>query len=294
MVRADISAVDVLMMIKGVCESTGCFPHVNPDVALRQLDLVRGAIMARPDQPPLRGRRPTIEDLEQSKTPAAGPVQSATAERPSGGVRARRRPRACRAALQRRSSSPESTRRAPPAPQANSVGVVTTPARTPERKSRLTRSRTASLRRSASKRSRSSPSRWARAHRCGSSRRAWSANRESCISQKRPWAGRSLGGARGRPGAGMAGADREVAKDDAQRQPRQPQLERRAVRALEVRVDDHRSGRSPDPGRGHRRRGRDRGGAELAPTGPRPRRSALQRVEDAGWRRAGRRGTAAW
>ncbi|MGA9856257.1 MAG: TetR family transcriptional regulator [Solirubrobacteraceae bacterium] len=73
-VRADISAVDVLMMIKGVCESTGCFAHVNPDVALRQLDLVRGAIMARPDQPPLRGRRPTIEDLEQSKTPAAAPA----------------------------------------------------------------------------------------------------------------------------------------------------------------------------------------------------------------------------
>ena len=66
------------------------------------------------------------------------------------------------------------------------AGVVTTPPRTPERKSRLTRSRTASPRRSWSKRSRSSPSRRARSHRCGSSSRAGSANSASCISQKRP------------------------------------------------------------------------------------------------------------
>jgi signal transduction histidine kinase len=50
-------------------------------------------------------------------------------------------------------------------PAANTVGVVTTPARTPEWKSRRTRARTASLRRSASKRSRSSPSASARRQR---------------------------------------------------------------------------------------------------------------------------------
>ena len=72
-------------------------------------------------------------------------------------------------------------------PAANTVGVVTTPARTPDWKSRLTRAWTASLRRSDSKRSRSSPSARARSHRCGSSSRPWSANSESCISQKRPW-----------------------------------------------------------------------------------------------------------
>jgi 2-isopropylmalate synthase len=55
--------------------------------------------------------------------------------------------------------------RRPSEPTANAVGVVTTPPRTPERKSAPTRSRAASPRRSASKRSRSSASRRARSHR---------------------------------------------------------------------------------------------------------------------------------
>ncbi len=78
-VRADISAVDVLMMIKGVCEAASAFQHVNSDVALRQIDLVRAAISAQGDLRPLRGLPSTIEDLEKSVTPVAGPVQSATA-----------------------------------------------------------------------------------------------------------------------------------------------------------------------------------------------------------------------
>ena len=57
------------------------------------------------------------------------------------------------------------------APFATSVGVVTTPPRTPDSKSPRTRAATDSLRRSASNRSRSSPSVRARAHRCGSSSR---------------------------------------------------------------------------------------------------------------------------
>ncbi len=65
-VRPDISAVDVLMLIKGVCEAARSFQHVNPDVGLRQLDLVRAAISVGDDGPPLRGRRPTLEDLESS------------------------------------------------------------------------------------------------------------------------------------------------------------------------------------------------------------------------------------
>ena len=65
-VRGDVSAVDVVMMIKGVCESAAAFSHVNPDVALRQIDLVRAAISAHADLRPLRGRPPAIEDLEDS------------------------------------------------------------------------------------------------------------------------------------------------------------------------------------------------------------------------------------
>jgi AcrR family transcriptional regulator len=63
-VRTDIGAVDLLMMIKGVCESLRSFAHVSPDLALRQLDLVRAAISVAPDGRPLRGSAPTIADLD--------------------------------------------------------------------------------------------------------------------------------------------------------------------------------------------------------------------------------------
>jgi AcrR family transcriptional regulator len=76
--RSDVSAVDVVMMIKGVCEAASSFQHVNPDVSLRQLDLVRAALSPRPDERPLRGRRPTIEDLEHSVRPAPGTGRAAT------------------------------------------------------------------------------------------------------------------------------------------------------------------------------------------------------------------------
>ena len=67
-VRTDISAVDLMMLIKGVCEAADSFQHVKPDVMLRQLDLVRSAISAPgSEQRPLRGTPPSLEDLEQAK-----------------------------------------------------------------------------------------------------------------------------------------------------------------------------------------------------------------------------------
>ena len=69
-VRSDVSAVDVVMMIKGVCEVVRSFLRVNPDVAMRQLDLVRAALSPPGAERPLRGRVPTIEDLEAAE-PAA-------------------------------------------------------------------------------------------------------------------------------------------------------------------------------------------------------------------------------
>ncbi|HWD75868.1 MAG TPA: TetR family transcriptional regulator [Solirubrobacteraceae bacterium] len=71
-VRADVSAVDVLMMIKGVCEAVRSFQHVNPDIAMRQMDLVRAALSPRSDERPLRGRLPTIADLDEA-APAVEP-----------------------------------------------------------------------------------------------------------------------------------------------------------------------------------------------------------------------------
>ena len=66
-VRSDVSAVDVLMMVKGVCEASRSFQHVDRDVSWRQLDLVRSAISAPGYQRPLRGQPPTIEDLEHGR-----------------------------------------------------------------------------------------------------------------------------------------------------------------------------------------------------------------------------------
>jgi AcrR family transcriptional regulator len=63
-VRDDVGAVDVLMMVKGVCEAMRSFQHVDPAVGARQLDLVRAALSASPGRAPLRGRRPALEDLE--------------------------------------------------------------------------------------------------------------------------------------------------------------------------------------------------------------------------------------
>jgi AcrR family transcriptional regulator len=75
-VREDVSAVDVMMLIKGVCEASRSFAHLDPDIAARQLDLVRAAISTSGAQRPLRGRRPTIEDLER---PLPSPPAAQTA-----------------------------------------------------------------------------------------------------------------------------------------------------------------------------------------------------------------------
>jgi AcrR family transcriptional regulator len=83
-VRTDVSAVDVLMLVKGVCEAVGSFQHVKPDVTLRQLDLVRSAISAPGAQRPLRGSPPSLQDLEQAKAPKAGATLPAPARRATG------------------------------------------------------------------------------------------------------------------------------------------------------------------------------------------------------------------
>ncbi len=70
-VRPDVSGVDVMMMVKGVCEAARSFQHVDPELRARQLDLVRAALSTG-TQRPLRGRRPTLEDLET--TPAPQPL----------------------------------------------------------------------------------------------------------------------------------------------------------------------------------------------------------------------------
>jgi AcrR family transcriptional regulator len=79
-VRTDVSALDVLMLMKGVCQATGAFSHIDPDIPRRQLDLMLASL--RPSQSteqPLRGRAATLEDLER-----AFPAPAPHAEEASG------------------------------------------------------------------------------------------------------------------------------------------------------------------------------------------------------------------
>ena len=75
--RPDISGVDVMIMVKGVCEAARSFQHVDPELRARQLDLVRAALSPPGAQRPLRGRQPTLEDLEHPAP--AEPAVSKTA-----------------------------------------------------------------------------------------------------------------------------------------------------------------------------------------------------------------------
>jgi AcrR family transcriptional regulator len=64
-VRSDVGAMDVLMLLKGVCEAATAFAGSDASVVPRQLDLVRAAISASAAERPLRGRAPTLEDIER-------------------------------------------------------------------------------------------------------------------------------------------------------------------------------------------------------------------------------------
>jgi AcrR family transcriptional regulator len=75
-VREDVGAVDVMMMVKGACEATRSFQHVDPAIGARQLDLVRAALSPSPGCRPLRGLPPTLKDLD----PAAPPGTTAEPE----------------------------------------------------------------------------------------------------------------------------------------------------------------------------------------------------------------------
>jgi AcrR family transcriptional regulator len=65
-VRNDVGSLDVMMMIKGVCQAISSFSQIDPEIGDRQLDLVRAALLSTPEARPLRGRVPTIEDIERS------------------------------------------------------------------------------------------------------------------------------------------------------------------------------------------------------------------------------------
>lgn len=73
-VRDDIGAMDVLMLLKGVFEAASAFASSEPGIVTRQLDLVWAAISARAADQPLRGRPPTLSDIERAFPQPDGPA----------------------------------------------------------------------------------------------------------------------------------------------------------------------------------------------------------------------------
>ena len=63
-VRPDVGAVDILVMVKGVCQARSSFPNLDADFLARQLDLLRAAICAPGRERPLRGRAQTVREFE--------------------------------------------------------------------------------------------------------------------------------------------------------------------------------------------------------------------------------------
>jgi hypothetical protein len=70
-VRADVSALDVMMLVKGVCAATSAFQQVESEMVERHLDLLWAALTAPAGAQPLRGRTPTLQDIERSGASSA-------------------------------------------------------------------------------------------------------------------------------------------------------------------------------------------------------------------------------
>lgn len=66
-VRGDIGAMDVLMLFKGLCSAAAAFAHLDSSLIDRQMDLLRASITADPVATPLRGRTPTLEQLDAAE-----------------------------------------------------------------------------------------------------------------------------------------------------------------------------------------------------------------------------------
>src|SRR5262249_7641342 len=66
-VRPDIGAMDVMMLLKGLCSAATAFAHVDSTLIDRQMALARAGITADPAATPLRGRTRTLEQLDAAE-----------------------------------------------------------------------------------------------------------------------------------------------------------------------------------------------------------------------------------
>jgi hypothetical protein len=63
-IRSDVSGVDVMLAVKGVCEVQRLFPGLPCDIGRRQLELVKAALTPHENTVPLSGERPSAADLD--------------------------------------------------------------------------------------------------------------------------------------------------------------------------------------------------------------------------------------
>jgi len=73
-IRQDVNAIDVLCMVKGVCEASRSFAHLDPAIGARQFDLVRSALTDTSDRRRLRGSSPPLGSFEAAASASAAPV----------------------------------------------------------------------------------------------------------------------------------------------------------------------------------------------------------------------------
>jgi len=71
------------MLLKGICETAAAFQQMDPQISERQLDLIRAALSPPATPQTLRGRSPTLEDLERAFAPV-DQSQSADSGRATG------------------------------------------------------------------------------------------------------------------------------------------------------------------------------------------------------------------
>ncbi len=77
-IRQDVNAIDVLCMVKGVCEASRSFTHLDPAIGARQFDLVRSALTDTSDRRRLRGSSPPLHSFEPAASAPPVPAPPAT------------------------------------------------------------------------------------------------------------------------------------------------------------------------------------------------------------------------
>jgi AcrR family transcriptional regulator len=76
-VRPDVGAMDVLMLFKGACAAAAAFAGADSAALDRHLDLIRASLTVGSAAVPLRGRTPTLEDIEHGRPAADRPAEHA-------------------------------------------------------------------------------------------------------------------------------------------------------------------------------------------------------------------------